>query len=192
MRSCQKKKKKVSSYYFKCMKSCKEKAQLVLRQTKFPLEFIVTLFEKGLLRSGLKFFSCDIMRHCKTNRVAGNLLMRLFVFVWLCCFNHKYFYKTLWLAVDSIRGVSKGCALWGRLRLARPACLCSERCGLGSSGLPLSGLCLWATFCTHISEIKMSIPSLLLLSPHLFLILLTEIIKLKYRKANSFRNILKA
>lgn len=85
MRSCQKR--EVSSYYFQRMKSCKAKAQSVLRRTKFPLKFIGILSEKWLLRSELRFLSCDLMHHCKTIRVAGSLLMRLVVFEFLCCFN---------------------------------------------------------------------------------------------------------
>lgn len=77
------------------MKSRKAKAQSVPRRTKFPLKFIGILSAKELLRSGLKFLSCDIMHHCKSSSVAGNLLMRLFVFEFLCCFNQKYFYKIL-------------------------------------------------------------------------------------------------
>lgn len=87
MRSCQKR--EVSSYYFQHMKSCKAKAQSVPRRTKFPLKFIGILSEKWLLRSDLRFLSCDLMHHCKTIRVAGNLLMRLVVFGFLCCFNPK-------------------------------------------------------------------------------------------------------
>lgn len=87
MRSCQKR--KVSSYYFQGMKSCKAKAPLDPRRTKFPLKFIGILSEKWLFRSGLRFLSCDLMHHGKTSRVAGNLLMRLVVFEFLCCFNPK-------------------------------------------------------------------------------------------------------
>lgn len=87
MRSCQKR--KVSSYYFQHVKSCKAKAPLVPRRTKFPLKFIGVLSEKWLFRSGLRFLSCDLMHHCKTSRVGGNLLMRLVVFEFLCCFNPK-------------------------------------------------------------------------------------------------------
>lgn len=87
MRSCQKR--KVSSYYFQRMKSCREKAQSVPRRTKFPLKFIGISSEKWLLRSGLRFLPCDLMHHCKTSGVAGNLLMRVVVFEFLCCFNPK-------------------------------------------------------------------------------------------------------
>lgn len=71
------------------------KAQSVPGWTKLPWKFIGILSEKGLLRSGLRFLSCGITHHCETSGVAGNLLMRLLVFEFLCCFNHKYFYEIL-------------------------------------------------------------------------------------------------
>lgn len=179
------------------MRSCKAKARSVLRRTEFPLKFIGILSEKGLLRSGLKFLSCDIMHHCKTSRVAGNLLMRLFVLEFLCCFNHKYFYKMPWLAVGSILGGGGGAVLRG-LGSGKPKSAAVGGAGhrkrghLGSQRPGLGVLGLFGSICMHILERK-SILFLALLSRLLtFLSVPVQIIKLKYREANGFRNLLRA